>query len=284
MIGSFLGTASLLYGDVNVAVSIVPQKTFVEKIGGDKVRIALMVPVGSSPHTYEPKPSQMKDLSNAQVYYTIDVEFEKAWLPRFGSQNKKMQIISLASGIKKIPMPKHHHEEAKHKHHEKENHTHNELDSHLWTSPQNVKIISKNILNSLVALDKPNEGYYKKNYDSWMAEIDQVDTQIKSNLASIKNGKFMVFHPAWGYFAKQYNLEQIGIEVDGKEPKPQQLVNLLREAKEEKVNAIFTAPEFSEKSAKQIADELKIPVVKISPLHPKWGENLINLSKTIANK
>jgi zinc transport system substrate-binding protein len=94
----------------------------------------------------------------------------------------------------------------------------------------------------------------------------------------------MVFHPSWGYFAKAYNLEQIAVEVEGKSPKPRELVTLIKEAKEEKVNAIFTQPEFSDSSAKIIANELHIPVVKISPMAPNWSENLINMAKTIAGQ
>ena len=94
----------------------------------------------------------------------------------------------------------------------------------------------------------------------------------------------MVFHPAWGYFAKEYNLEQLAIESGGKNPKPKQLAHLIDEAKEEKVQAVLTAPEFSTSSAKQIAKEVGVPVIKISPLNPKWSENLINLAEAISKK
>ena len=109
--------------------------------------------------------------------------------------------------------------------------------------------------------------------------------QIKQILSGITDErKFMVFHPSWGYFAKAYDLEQIAVEVEGKEPKPKELIHLLKEAKEEQVKAIFTQPEFSDAVANVIAKELQIPVVKISPLAPNWSENLINIANTIANK
>lgn len=94
----------------------------------------------------------------------------------------------------------------------------------------------------------------------------------------------MVFHPSWGYFAKAYNLQQIAVEVEGKEPKPKELIDLLKEAKEEKVKAIFTQPEFSDTTARVIAKELQIPVVKVSPLAADWSENLIKMAKSIAGK
>ena len=289
VIAGLLGLGSFLFADVNAVVSIVPEQTFLKAIGGDKVNVSLMVQPGSSPHTYEPKPSQMKDISKADVYFSIGVEFEEAWLPRFASQNKKMKIVDLGSGIKKIAMVGHnHHEEEKPKHSMKKEGKHgheDELDPHIWTSIANNKIIAKNIYNNLVALDKANEKYYKTNYDAFIAKLDTTDKSIKEILKNTKpKSKFMVFHPAWGYFATQYGLKQVAIEVEGKEPKPKQVAQLIKEAKKERVKAIFTAPEFSEKVATQIANELKIPVIKVSPLNPKWGENLIHLSHAISNK
>jgi len=116
-------------------------------------------------------------------------------------------------------------------------------------------------------------------------QLEKTDTQIKEILSTLKdNRNFMVFHPSWGYFAKAYHLTQIAVEVEGKSPKPRELVHLIREAKKQKVSAIITQPEFSDSSAKIIANELHIPVVKISPMAPNWSENLIQMAKTIAGQ
>jgi zinc transport system substrate-binding protein len=301
ILGIFLIFAtSSLYAKLDVVVSILPQKTFVNAIGGDKVNTHLMVLPGNSPHTYEPKPSQMKAVSKADIYFTIDVEFEHVWLHKFKAINNKMKVIGVEQGIEKMAMEAHGHEEDKehnehahhdhhddHGHYEKKHneHNHGSLDPHVWTSPDNVKTIAKNIYNGLVQHDKANKEYYTKNYKQFLKHIEKTDATIQSIFKDTKNGsKFMVFHPAWGYFAKQYHLEQFAIEVEGKNPKPRQIAHLIHEAKEEGVKAIFTAPEFSESSAKQIARELNIPVIKVSPLNPKWSQNLINLAKAIANK
>lgn len=289
VVAGLLGLSSYLFADVNAVVSVVPEQTFLKAIGGDKVNVSLMVQPGSSPHTYEPKPSQMKDISKADVYFSIGVEFEEAWLPRFASQNKKMKIVDLGSGIKKIAMVGHnHHEEGAKSSMKKEvkhEHKHeDELDPHIWTSVGNIKIIAKNIYNNLVTLDKTNEKYYKANYDAFLTKLGNTDKSIKEILKNTKpKSKFMVFHPAWGYFASQYNLEQLAIEAGGKNPTPKQIAFLIAEAKEEKVKAVFTAPEFSEKVASQIAKEVGVPVIKVSPLNPKVCENLISLAKAIAN-
>lgn len=296
--------SSFVYAKVNTVVSILPQKTFVEAIGGDKVNVSLMVKPGDSPHTYEPKPSQMIDIAKAKLYFSIGIEFEEVWLPKFASQNKKLKIVNIAKGIQKIEMAEHHHHDEhgheKHGHHEHDHdkhkdhghhdhghhdHDHGGLDPHVWLSPKETKILAKNILKYLVKVDRKNEAYYEANYNKFISHVEATDKKIKDILKDTPKGaKFMVFHPAWGYFAKEYNLEQMAIEVSGKKPKPKQIAHLIEEAKEEKIKAIFTAPEFSDKVAKQIANELNIKVIGLSPLNPKWSENLINFAKAIANE
>lgn len=278
LLSASLILAPSLYAKINTIVSIVPQKSFVEAIGGDLVNVSVMVLPGNSPHSYEPKPSQMKELNDAKLYFAIGVEFENAWLKRFANQNKNMLIIDTAKGIEKIAMAEHHHEEDKH------DHKGASKDPHVWTSPSNLRVIAKNTLDALVNVDASNKATYEANYQAFMQKINSIDTEIQNILKNTPKGaKFMVFHPAFGYFATEYNLTQIAVEVEGKEPKPSALAELIKEAKEENIKAIFTQPEFSDKSAKIIADELKIKVIKVSPLNPKWDENLINLAKAIRN-
>ncbi len=273
----FLGF-HIIYANVNSVVSILPQKRFVEAIGGDRVEVSVMVKSGNSPHSYEPKPSQMKDIAKADVYFSIGVEFEEAWLPKFSNQNSKMKIVDTAENIKKAAI------EAVN-HNKKESHKHESLDPHIWTSPTNVKVIAKNIYNALVSIDKNSSDYYRANYKRFLKKIDATDKEIRKILVNTPKGaKFMVFHPSWGYFAREYGLKQIAIEAGGKNPKPKQVMHLIQEAKKEQVKAVFTAPEFSDKIAKQIARELGVPVIKVSPLNPNWSQNLIELAKAIANK
>ncbi len=274
-------STTYIFSNINAIVSILPEQTFLKAIGGDKVNISLMVQPGNSPHTYEPKPSQMVAVTKADLYFAIDVEFENVWLPKFQSLNEKMHIIDIAEGIKKMHMTQSHHQQ----HEAKGKHAHAGEDPHIWTAPENVKIIAKNMYEALTKYDSINTSYYKKNLDTFLASVEETDKQIREILSSLKKSRsFMVFHPSWGYFAKAYDLEQIAVEVEGKSPKPRELVMLIKEAKEEKVNAIFTQPEFSDSAAKIIANELHIPVVKISPMAPNWSENLINMAKTIAGQ
>lgn len=272
-------STSILYANVNAVVSILPQKAFVEAIGGDKVNVTLMVKPGKSPHNYEPRPSQMTEVEKADVYFAIGVEFENAWLPKFTHQNKKMKVVNMDKGIVKIEMEEYHHHDT---HHDDET---GQKDPHIWTSPKNVKVIAKNIYNHLIDMDVKNRKYYTSNYEKFLAHIQDTDRKITHILMETKTErKFMVFHPAWGYFANDYGLRQMAIEMSGKSPKPQQVIHLIKEAKEEDVKAVFTAPEFSEKVAQVIAKELGVPVLKVSPLNFEWSKNLINLAKAIAHK
>jgi len=264
---------SFLYAKLNVVVSILPEVSFVKSIGQNLVKVSAMVKPGDSPHTYEPKPQQMRDISEADIYFAIGVEFENAWIPRFTNQNRHMLVVNLSKDIKKEPMATFEDTTAKEEH----------LDPHIWTAPKNIKLIAKEILKALCKTDTKNCTFYKKNYRDFILHVENIDKKIKNILQnSPKNSKFMVFHPAWGYFAKEYHLTQLPIEIEGKTIKPKSMIKIIKIAKKERIKAIFTQPEFSDKIAKHLAKELNIKVIKATPLNPKWEENLINFAKAIA--
>jgi len=260
------------HANLNVIASILPEQALVQSVGGNKVTVSLMVKPGNSPHTYEPKPSQMREISRADLYLAIGVEFEEVWLPRFRNQNREMKIIDISRGIKKLAISGEDEKEGEHH------------DPHIWTAPPNIKIIAKHILSALTEADPVNRDYYQKNYRSLITKAEETDRSIVQLLQALPAEKrtFIVFHPSWGYFAKTYGLTQIPIEIDGKAPKPRAIQKLIQEAKKRHIHTILTSPEFSDAIAKQIAGELDVKILKISPLDPHWQQNLIRLAKTIA--
>ncbi len=263
-----------------LTVSIPPQEFFVKKIVGDKFSVNVMVKAGAYPATYEPKISQMRKLAKSEIYFSIGVPFEKVWLEKFENANKNMLIVDTSRGIEKLKMEEQtHNEEAEH-HNE---HKHTGLDPHIWLDPILVKVQIKNILDAVVKIDKQNSSFYKANYEKFLGELEVLNKKIKTILEPYKNSAFMVFHPSWGYFSKRYHLEQISIEVQGKEPKPAQLVELVKEIKAHNIKTIFVAPQFSQKGAKTISNSVKVNVATIDPLDIKWDENLIKVAKKIAN-
>lgn len=268
----FMFPVSTFAKQVDITVTILPQKYFVKKIGGNFVNVSAMVLPGANPHTYEPSPKQMVNLSKSVGYMTVGMTFEDRWIKKFSDINPKMKIIETQKGIKKLPMVIHdHHEGLEEK---------NNLDPHIWLSPPLVKIQAKNIFEGLVSLDFKNKSYYEKNYNNFVKELNDLDSSISLTFKSIKGKKdFIVFHPSWGYFAKAYNLNQIPIEIEGKEPKPKDLENLIKYCKKNNIKIIFVQPQFSTKIAKIIAKSIGGEVVFIDSLSENWKENLIMTTK-----
>jgi zinc transport system substrate-binding protein len=285
----FIALVSFLYASKpEISVSIVPQKYFLEKIVKDKFDINVMVKAGSSPHTYEPKTSQMKSLSNSKIYFYTGIEFEKAWLDKFKKSAPNTLFIDSSANIQRIAMEEHSHEEEKthdkHKHDKKHDHEdeHDGLDPHVWLDPVLVKIQAKNIYDAVVLIDASNKDFYTKNYEEFIQELDVLDVKIKEILAPYSQKAFMVFHPSWGYFASRYNLEQISIEIQGKEPKPNELIELVKDAKKHDIKIIFVSPQFSQKSANTIAQNIGGNVVAIDSLSEDWSNDLIKTANEIA--
>jgi len=268
---------------IRVVVTILPQAEFVENVGGDKVAVTVLVPPGAEPHTYEPTPSQLKDVARAKLYFKIGspIEFEVNWLDRVIATNPNMLVIDSGQGIELIPMAEHEH--GKHENetaeHEDE---HTGMDPHTWTSIRNAKIMVDNIYGGLVQVDPANQDYYLANKNDYIRQLDALDKEITDALAGLENAKFIVYHPSWGYFARDYGLVQISIEEAGKEPTPARLAILIREAKENNVTVIFATPQFSEKSAETVADEIGGKVVLIDPLSKNFLENMQRVAEALA--
>ena len=255
-----------------VFVSVVPQQYFVDRIGGELVDTRAMVEPGASPATYEPKPSQMAALSDAELYFSIGVAFEQVWLDKISSANADMLIIDSAKGIERLVMTDSHEHEDEDGHVEAEDV--GELDPHIWLSPSLVKVQAQNIYEALAIADPENAMIYEENLNQFLSDITILQNELTETLANAANRKFMVFHPSWGYFAEDFNLEQLAIEVGGTEPSASELADLISEAQEENIAVVFAQPEFSTKDAETIASAIDGEVILVSPLAYDWLENL----------
>lgn len=268
-----------LAANVKTFVSIAPQQYFVQKIGGDLVDVSVLVPPGADPHTYEPKPRQMAELAKTAVYFAVGIDFEKAWMKKIAATNPGMRIVHTDAGIEKMALAERHRAHAKetkdaHGHDATHHHHEGAPDPHVWLSPQLVKIQAKHITEALAAVDSANRTRYEENYTMFMQEIDALDAEFKSLFADRQGTRFMVFHPSWGYFAQAYGLEQVPIEIEGKDPKLAQLKELIHHAKEHDIRVIFVQPQFSSKSAQMVSREIGGQVVAVDPLAGNWAENL----------
>jgi zinc transport system substrate-binding protein len=271
---------AFLSAKVQVVVSIVPEKYFVQKIAGDLAEVTVMVPPGASPATYEPKPRQMKAVAKADLYFAIGVPFEKAWLPRFAAQNPRMRIVDITRGIRKVPMASHEHGNRENIQHSTFNIQHS-LDPHVWLAPPLVKTIARNIADALLAADPAHKARYRKNLAAFVRELERLDGELKKILAPCRGKAMMVFHPSWGYFARAYGLEQIPIEIEGKEPRSKELVHLIHEAKEAGVKALFVQPQFSKRAARAVAEAIGAKVVEADPMAYEWDRNLLEVARKV---
>jgi len=263
---------------ISVVVSILPVAEFVEKVGGDKVKVTTMVPAGADAHTYEPLPEQLKEISNAKMYAQVGsgLEFETVWMDKLTEINKNMLVVNSSKGISFIPnedivAPCHQHGEE------------SQYDTHVWVSPRNAKIMVENIYQGLIHVDPANKDYYKANKDKYLQELDNLDKNITATLAGVKDRKILVYHPAWGYFCRDYGLTQIAIEKDGKEPTPQGMASVIDQAKRENIKVVFISPQFSRKSAESVASEIGGQVVMIDYLDKNYIENMKKVAEAFKN-
>jgi zinc transport system substrate-binding protein len=251
---------------IGVIVTILPQAEFAENVGGEKVEVTVMVPTGADPHTYELTPNQMKKVSGAELYVKVGsgLQFELSWLSKIIAQNRAMLIIDCSQGINLLQQTGDDEEEEG-------------MDPHIWMSPPNAKVMVENICDGLVEIDPENKAYYEANRDAYLQKLTQLDQEIKERLSGVTNRVFMVYHPSFGYFAKEYELTMLAVEKEGKEPTASGLAHLIDQAKEYNIKVIFASPQFNPASAKVIAKQIKGRVILIDDLAKDYIANLQSL-------
>jgi len=263
-------------GRIRVFVSILPQAYFVERVGGERVDVSVLVGPGYSPATYELRPKQMAELAKAQLYFRIGVPFEDVWMTRISKANPHMTVIDTRRDIELRSMKALHHKGAEHQHDE----TSGLKDPHIWLSLRLVKIQAQNISRALISEDPAHKAYYEDNLRAFKHDLDRLDAEISEIMKDSKRRRFMVFHPAWGYFARDYGLEQIPVEVEGKEPSAKALAHLIIRAKQDGIKVIFVQAQFSTKNAETVARAIGGRIIRIDPLTKDYLKNMIKVAET----
>ncbi|AGA91236.1 ABC-type metal ion transport system, periplasmic component/surface adhesin [Thioflavicoccus mobilis 8321] len=262
---------------LRVFASVIPIQTFVEKIGGEHVDARAMVRPGFNPHTYDPSPQQIAALAGTVLYVRTGVPFEDAWMERLRSANPKMQVIDARDGIALREPQAHEDEDHDHDH----DHDH-EQDPHVWTSPPLAKHMVGVIRDSLTELDPAHAANFARNHDAFVAELEALDRDLHALLDPLPNRKFMVFHPAWGYFADTYGLTQVPIEREGKEPGARTLAALIDQANADGIKVVFVQPQFDERQAHQVAEAIGGAVIAVDPLAADYVDNLRRVGREFA--
>ena len=252
---------------IPIFVSITPQKYFVERIGGNDVKVEVMVKPGESPATFNPNPKKMSRLANSKLYFSIGVPFERIWISRLKAIQPDLKFISLNQNLG-LKM--------------KSGYSQNKKDPHIWLSPLLVKNMVTEIEVALSKEKPEREKIFKINHTALAQELDMLDQEIRDILANGKTRSFMVFHPAWSYFAEAYGLEQISIEHNGKEPGPRSLQEIINRGKKSNIKTIFVQKQFGLSVAKNIAKMIGATIQEMDPLAENYFENMRKTAKAIS--
>lgn len=261
---------------VPVLVSILPQKWLAEQIGGKLITVKVLLEKGQEPHGMEPTPEQLTALFRSRLYFAIGLEFERGLLEKIKKAESTVQIINTVAEIKKIPMTEEH---DAHGH----GHAGLGLDPHVWLDPQNLQKMASSMASALVKADPTNAAAYQQNAEAVLKELTNLQEELQRKLAPFKGQSFLVFHPAFGYFAHAFGLRQEAVEIEGKSPAPKQLYELIAKAKKEKVKVIFVQPQFDRKNAATIAQAISGKVAALDPLAENIPENLRSMAEQISS-
>ena len=254
-------------GKLKVFASILPQEYFLERIGGDRVEVEVLVQPGQDPHLLELTPKQTARLAAADLYFRIGVEFENSLIPRIESTMRDLEIVDCR---REITLYETEGEEG-----------HDDRDPHIWLSVRNAVIIAGTMRDALVRADPVGRSAYDEEFSRLSAELEDLDTQISDILAPVRGKTLFVFHPSFGYFTRDYGLTQQAVETGGSEPSARQLARLVEKAVELNIRVIFVQPQFSRKSAETVAEAIRGVVIPIDPLARDYMANMILMARAV---
>lgn len=254
---------------VTVTVTISPYKYFVDQIAKGKVDVNVMVPNGNNPETYEPYAQQMMELSKSALYLKVgSIGFEQTWMKKLQDNAPDMKVIDTSVGIKPAKTPG------------------GNIDPHVWMSCSNARIIASNILKALCELEPKNKAFFEKNYQSLLSIIAKRDSTIKESFKKDPDlvRKFVIYHPILTYFARDYQLEQLAIEEEGREPSASQLKSLIERARKEKIKFCLIQAEFANRNTTTFINESHTKPMDINPLQGDWNWAMQEAAAAIQGK
>lgn len=270
---------------IKIFVSLTPYKYFAERIGGSRVLVETLVEPGRDPHTFDPSPRQIARLGEALLFFASGMPFEEALMAKLGQASRSLGIVNLLDGLS-LHEGSSHDDEAEHDDEEDEydddGHDHEGADLHVWLGISQVRQQAVLIRDALIAADAAYEAAYRQDWQAFDAELVAMDRRFAEKLAPLNGRDILVFHPAFSYFVEAYGLEQKAIELDGKEPSPRYLEQIVAESREHGTRVVFTQPEFPLRSAQLIANAIGGRVVTLNPLDPDWPAMMETLAAAIA--
>jgi len=271
---TFMFMAILMNSDAvipTVLVSVAPHQFFVNKIAENTVDVYLMVPAGASSHTYEPSPRQMIKAGQASLWFSIGETFEKKAVQALQSHHSSFKVINLQQSLNLIS----------------HDHGHKgccpgSVDLHFWLSARQAQIQAQTIAEALSLSYPEHAELYRKNLIKFQKELQNLDREIEIILALLKNRHMLVGHPAYGYFCRDYGLEQYSIEIEGKDPTPRQTTKLLGLARSFEMKTIFIQPQYNNKAAQLIAKEIGAKLVTLDPYAENYMITMLEIARAFA--
>lgn len=257
-------------GKPTIALSILPQQYFVQRIAGDLVHSVVLVGEGQSPHSYEPTPSQMATLAKAEAWILSGTDFEQVLEGKVSSLYPNLLLVDGTQGVAFRSLEAHGHDE----------HDHAldgdslERDRHTWLGWESAKILASHVLKTAITLVPEERALLESNYKQLVADIDEAFLSLKKKLAPLAGRKVFVYHPSFGYFFDEFDIVQEAVEIGGKEPTAKDLSALIEIAKSEKAVALFVQKQFPLASAQTVAKAAGAKVLALDPLAPDWMENI----------
>jgi zinc transport system substrate-binding protein len=255
---------------IKVATTIIPLGEFVHAVGGDRVSVTVLVPPGAEPHTFEPSPSQIREVADADIYAENGAGLE-SWMDSILNVNPRMLVVDTSKGVSLTAGTS-----------ETGSGGRIAMDPHIWLSPRDAVFQVRNICDGLTRVDPAGKDYYANNRDNYIIKLKELDAYLNSTFEGSKKKKFVVLHPAWTYFARDYGLTQIAIDVEEKEPGPRYLTEVVNAALANNITTVFVEPQYNPKMAEVISKEINGKVVSIDDLAPNYIENLKSVGEKIA--
>ena len=267
-----------------ISVSIIPQQYFIEQLAGELVEVNVMIPPGASPATYEPTVSQLGKLDRSIVYFRIGyIGFEQSWMDKISGINPQMKIVDLSEGVETIMEGKGGYAEEDHgknsgedsgESEDPQSHAHQGADPHIWMSDVNARIIARNIQKELLVLFPGEQEYLQQRFQDFCLMLDSIHLAITKQLEGLENRRFMIYHPALTYYARDFGLEQYSLELEGKSPSPAHMREMIDLSKEQHISKILIQNQFDRKNAEVLARETGSEIIQFDPLDLHWGEQM----------
>ena len=270
-------------GRLRVVVGIDPQVCFVERIGGNRVAIEVLVPAGKEPETYTPTPGQIKRLARSHVFFRIGFPAEAALLPKLESVARRLKVVDTRENIRDDLRQSNPHGHDDHD----DVHAHgcdcgvDGIDPHVWVSPALVMRQAEAIRDTLITLDPDGKADYEANCDRFIADLAELQAEIREKLAPLAGKTIYVYHPTYGYFCDEFGLDQKAIEVDGKPPTPKTLADWIGNVRRDEVRVIIVQPEFNRSAAEKVAESTGAKLAAHSTLSRDYFQSMRDLAELI---